>query len=199
MHFVKHGNGDNVSDVYANYFQLSKLNKECHFIKKEKNAIIWALWIILILFFILGGSYYGVQKNQIYQQDDKERDTTSIDILNIVGSFAILFVAFIYWLIFYAGKWGFTRTNIKSHCTEAFLMYSFLYMLGIGLLMPTAKIAYFDNKEYNTSMYPYYPLVFTCMMFGYYLYEYTKFCIEHNNNPFSPIKDLICSMRKNKR
>lgn len=141
--------------------------------KLELRASWYAIIIIIIQLFILGLAY-GFTYNSSYNKDDKEVHT--IDIITIVGTIMILFISICYWRVFYYGHlFGktFKEFVVKSHTTEAYPMYTAMYAFGVGLLMPI--ISYIiKNETYQKEMYPFYPIVFLCIMFGYYAYEILK-------------------------
>lgn len=164
--------------------------------KCELRAAYIAIGILSCLLIIIG-VWYGLWYDPDYFNTDKKKtndDTTrdlnnedtplnkgefhKIDIITISGTFMVLFAAIIYFYLCYQGEiWGYTinKYAVKSHTTEAFPMYTAIYTFGIGLLMPLIRfIIQKGDQSYSVAMYSYYPIVFICMMIGYYLYEVFK-------------------------
>lgn len=141
---------------------------------KEQFAVKIAFIILFIELFS-----FGIIYRFIYKKGDEiipNTHVTEIEILTIIITFTILITAISYWSIFYHGslsRW-YPTLHIKTHATEAFLMYTMLYMFGIGLLLPVIKFMIYDKNDYDDKNYSTYPLVFISMLFGYYLYENIK-------------------------
>jgi len=140
--------------------------------RRERRAVFVAFMILffeLIIFTIVFRERYD-------HRDEQVGDTklTEIELITIIITLVVLITAIVYWAIFYQGILlnRFPNLHIRTHATEAFLMYTMLYMFGIGLLMPLLK--FFVYKNFSDSLYSMYPLVFTSMLFGYYLYENIK-------------------------
>lgn len=153
---------------------------------KKLFAIICALIIIMLQIIILGALYnVCYDDDYLYPDQIKERnrndedrsklDLHNIDIITIGGSVVILVVAIIYWLLFYSSK----GLGVKDHVTEAFMSYTALYTLGIGIVMPIIKYLTVKNESWQEGMYPFYPIVFLSMLFGFYSYELLKYRVEH--------------------
>lgn len=141
---------------------------------KEYTAIKWALLSLLLLNFSIGLSY-GLLYKQEGNRERHENELFATDIVTIVGTVMIFVFAFIYWKIFYDGRFicSFKHYVVRSHATEAYLMYTMMYTFGIGLLMPLLKWI-ISKENYAKGMYPYYPIMFISMLIGYYIYEYIK-------------------------
>lgn len=167
-------------------------NNECIKLWKGMNlnkklfAIICALIIIMIQIIILGALYseyydddylYPDQIKELNRNNENRRelDLHTIDKITIGGSVMILVFAIFYWIIFYSSK----RFGVKDHVTEAFMSYTALYTLGIGIVMPLIKYLTVKNESYQEGMYSFYPIVFLSMLLGFYLYELTKYRVEH--------------------
>lgn len=152
----------------------------------ELYATRGALFMITVLLLALGLWYYFWYdplyfnpENSIQNEDTafNKEEFHRIDIITVVGTVLVFLAAIAYYRIFYHGSFfGFKyRYAIHSHTTEAFPMYTAIYTFGIGLLMPLIRyIIQQQDQSYSTGMYSYYPIVFLCMMFGYYLYELFK-------------------------
>ncbi len=153
---------------------------------KKLFAIICALVIIMLQIIILGALYSEYYDDDyLYPDQIKERNRNNedrsklelhdIDKITIGGSVMILVSAIIYWLFFYSSK----GLGVKDHVTEAFMSYTALYTLGIGIVMPLIKYLTVKNESYQEGMYSFYPIVFLSMLLGFYLYEFTKYGVEH--------------------
>jgi hypothetical protein len=142
---------------------------------KEYTAIQCALISLLVLLFSIGLSY-GLLYKQEGERERHKDELFATDIITIVGTVMIFVFAFIYWKIFYDGRFlfcSFKQYVVRSHATEAYLMYTMMYTFGIGLLMPLLKWI-ISKENYAKGMYPYYPIMFISMLLGYYIYEYIK-------------------------
>lgn len=154
--------------------------------KCELRAAYIAIGILSFLLIIIG-LWYGLWYDPLYF-DKKGKDIINedtplnkgefhkIDIITIVGTLMILTAAVLYFRIWYHGEliWK-NPYAVKTHTTEAFPMYTAIYTFGIGLLMPIIRyIIQQGDQSYSVAMYSYYPIVFICMMIGYYLYEIFK-------------------------
>lgn len=147
--------------------------------RKEFIACMWALAFIFIQLIILGLAYgFSYDSSYMYPYDYEQKKNYklhAIDIITICGTIMILLFSFVYWRIFYYGNFlGCIYSDaIKTHATEAYPMYTALYTFGIGLLMPILKYI-ISRENYAQGMYPFYPIVFLCMLSGYYSYELIK-------------------------
>ena len=153
---------------------------------KKLFAIICALVIIMIQIIILGtlySEYYDddyLYPDQIKElnrnnEDRRKLDLHAIDKITIGGSVMILVSAIIYWMVFYSSK----GLGVKDHVTEAFMSYTALYTMGIGIVAPIIKYVVVKNESYQEGLYSYYPIIFLSMLLGFYLYELTKYGVEH--------------------
>jgi len=155
-------------------------------INKKLFAIICALIIIMIQIIILGALYSEYYDDDyMYPDQIKERNRNNedrsklelhaIDKITIGGSVMILVSAIIYWLLFHSSK----GLGVKDHVTEAFMSYTALYTVGIGIVAPIIKYVVVKNESYQEGLYSYYPIIFLSMLLGFYLYEITKYGVEH--------------------
>lgn len=155
-------------------------------INKKLFAIFWALIIIMIQIIILGALYseyydddylYPDQIKELNRNNENRRelDLHAIDKITIGGSVMILVFAIVYWIIFYSSK----KYGVKDHVAEAFMSYTALYTLGIGIVAPIIKYVVVKNESYQEGLYSYYPIIFLSMLLGFYLYELTKYGVEH--------------------
>ena len=168
---------------------LNTISKYCNYPNKELNPNIWGILFSLFTLIIISLMYYFTY-DKTYDQNDEDRDVHIVDIMTITGTILIILIAYIYWKIFYVGKLivKFPNTHIESHSTEAFLMYTFLYLFGIGIVMPLSK-SIVSHKKVLTQFYPFYPMVFISMIVGYYTYELIKH--GHNYIDMSWMKKFI--------
>ena len=155
-------------------------------INKKLFAIICALIIIMIQIIILGALYseyydddylYPDQIKELNRNNENRSklELHAIDKITIGGSVMILVSAIIYWLLFYSSK----GLGVKDHVTEAFMSYTALYTVGIGIVAPIIKYVVVKNESYQEGLYSYYPIIFLSMLLGFYLYELTKYVVEN--------------------
>ena len=143
-------------------------------LKKERIAVFVAFVVLLIELVI-----FTIVFKEKYKDNDKlvgDTKLTEIDLITIVTTLILLATAIVHWSIFYQGilKNCYPSVHVRTHATEAFLMYTMLYMFGIGLLMPLLKYFVYGQHDFTEGLYSMYPLVFISMLFGYYLYENIK-------------------------
>lgn len=155
-------------------------------ITRKLFAIICALILIMFQIIILGVCYNEYYDDDyLYPDQIKERNRNNedrsklelhaIDKITIGGSVMILVSAIIYWVVFYSSK----NFGLKDHVTEAFMSYTALYTLGISIVTPIIKYVVVKNESYQEGMYPFYPIIFLSMLFGFYFYEIIKYGVEH--------------------